>query len=55
MSQLPTKNGKPLTVGGDDISNSSGRHVGRRRGDTVYDLTASRRHRRWGPGGVPLL
>jgi hypothetical protein len=33
---LYTKNGKPLTVNGDDIFDRSGRHVGRRRGDKVY-------------------
>jgi hypothetical protein len=36
MSQLYTKNGKPLTGSGDDIFDRSGRHVGRRRGDKVY-------------------
>ena len=35
MSQLYTKNGKPLQVSGDDIFDRSGRHVGRRRGDKV--------------------
>jgi len=30
------KNGKPLKVSGDDISDPSGRHVSRRHGDTVY-------------------
>jgi hypothetical protein len=36
MGQLHTKNGKPLTVSGDNIFDRSGRHVGRRRGDKVY-------------------
>jgi hypothetical protein len=36
MSELFTKNGKPLTISGDDIFDRSGRHVGRRRGDKVY-------------------
>jgi hypothetical protein len=36
MSQLYTKNGKPLQVSGDDIFDRSGRHVGRRRRDKVY-------------------
>ena len=36
MSQLFTKNGKPLTISGDDIFDRSGCHVGRRRGDKVY-------------------
>lgn len=36
MSQLYTKNGKPLRLSGDDIFDRSGRHVGRRRGNKVY-------------------
>jgi len=36
MDQLYTKNGKPLTVSGDNIFDRSRRHVGRRRGDKVY-------------------
>lgn len=36
MSQLYTKNGRPLRVSGDDIFDRSGRHVGRRRGNKVY-------------------
>jgi hypothetical protein len=36
VSQLYTKNGKPLRLSGDDIFDRSGRHVGRRRGDKVY-------------------
>jgi hypothetical protein len=36
VSQLYTKNGKPLRVSGDEIFDRSGRHVGRRRGNKVY-------------------
>jgi hypothetical protein len=36
MSDLYTRNGKPLKVNGDDIFDASGQHVGRRRGDKVY-------------------
>ncbi len=36
MSQLYTKNGKPLRLSGDDIFDRSGCHVGRRRGKKVY-------------------
>jgi len=36
MSQLYTENGKALSVGGDDIFDRSGGHVGRRRGTRVY-------------------
>ncbi len=36
MTQLYTKNGKPLRVSGDDIFDQTGRHVGRRRGDAVF-------------------
>lgn len=36
MSQLYTKNGKALSVSGDDIFDRSGRHVGRRSGTKVY-------------------
>jgi hypothetical protein len=41
MTMLHTKNGKPLTVVGDDIFDQSGRHVGRRSGDKVYGLTVA--------------
>lgn len=36
MAELYTKNGRPLTVRGDDIFDRDGRHVARRRGDKVY-------------------
>ncbi len=36
MADLYTKSGKPLIVRGDDVFDSSGRHVGRRRGDRIY-------------------
>ena len=36
MADLYTKNGKPLTLRGDDVYDSSGRHVGRRSGNKIY-------------------
>jgi hypothetical protein len=36
LADLYTKNGKPLSVSGDDIFDRDGRHVGRRSGDKVY-------------------
>jgi hypothetical protein len=36
MASLFTKNGKPLTLRGDDFFDRAGRHVGRRRGNKVY-------------------
>lgn len=36
MGRLYTKNGKPLTVSGDNIFDRDGRHVGRGRGDKLY-------------------
>jgi hypothetical protein len=36
VTNLYTKNGKPLIVHGDDIFDSTGRQVGRRRGDKIY-------------------
>lgn len=38
VTNLYTKNGKPMRRVGDDLYNASGRHVGRFRGDKVYDL-----------------
>jgi hypothetical protein len=36
MADLFTKNGKPLTLSGDDVFDRSGRQVGRRLGDKVF-------------------
>jgi hypothetical protein len=36
MSDLYTKNGKPLQVSGDAVYDQSGRHVGQIQGDKVY-------------------
>ncbi|WP_353358769.1 hypothetical protein [Mycobacterium sp.] len=36
MSQLYTKDGRPLQVSGSDVYSRSGKHVGQIRGDTVF-------------------
>jgi hypothetical protein len=36
VAQLYTKDGEPLEVGGNDIWDRNGRHVGRRRGKKVF-------------------
>ncbi|WP_435825828.1 4-fold beta flower protein [Mycolicibacterium austroafricanum] len=37
MSQLYTKNGRPLTVSGTSVYSRSGQYLGRISGDTVFD------------------
>jgi hypothetical protein len=36
MSQLYTKDGRPLQVSGADVYSRSGKHIGQIRGDTVF-------------------
>jgi hypothetical protein len=36
MSQLYTKNGRPLQVSGSDVYSKSGQYIGQIRGDTVF-------------------
>ena len=36
MSQLHTKDGRPLQVSGSDVYSRSGKHIGQIRGDTVF-------------------
>jgi hypothetical protein len=36
MSQLYTKDGRPLQVSGSDVYSRSGKHLGQIRGDTVF-------------------
>lgn len=38
MTNLYTKNGRPLQVSGSDVYSRSGTHVGRISGDQVFDL-----------------
>jgi hypothetical protein len=37
VSDLYTKDGRPLRVSGDDVFDQSGRHVGRISGDRIFD------------------